>query len=50
MALAYELRCAREDARRRNIRTPLGVWACESCRHVSLSLTAFNSHLVFAHA
>jgi hypothetical protein len=50
LTLTYQLRCAREDARSRHILTPLGVWACEHCRHVSLNLNAFNSHLMAVHA
>jgi hypothetical protein len=47
VALAYHLRCAREDARARNIMTPIGVWVCEHCPQVSLTLGA---HLTHAHA
>jgi hypothetical protein len=48
--LAYHVRCAREDARVRNIMTPIGVWVCDHCPHVSLSQLAFQNHLVGAHA
>ena len=37
---AYQLHCAREDARLRGIVVPLGVWVC-GCRHVSLDRLAF---------
>jgi hypothetical protein len=47
---AYHLRCAREDARARNVVTPIGVWVCQHCPHVSLSLPAFNLHLAGVHA
>jgi len=50
LTLAYQLLCAREDARRRHIRTPLGVWACGHCRHVSLNLRSFDAHLLGVHA
>ena len=50
VALCYHVRCAREDARVRNITTPLGVWVCEHCREVSLSQHAFNDHVTAAHA
>jgi ribosomal protein L37AE/L43A len=50
IARSYRQHCAREDARVRNIVTPLGVWVCEHCRHVSLDLTGFTMHAVEAHA
>jgi ribosomal protein L37AE/L43A len=50
LRLAYVLRCARDDVRTRRIRTPAGVWACHRCQYVSLSLIAFDNHLVEAHA
>jgi hypothetical protein len=50
VVLAYHLRCAREDARARNIATPIGVWVCEHCPHVSLSLPGLHSHRADAHA
>jgi ribosomal protein L37AE/L43A len=49
IAVSYRVRCARDDARTRHIRTPLGVWACHLCSDVSLSSSAFNHHLVSAH-
>jgi hypothetical protein len=50
VALAYYVRCAREDARRHNIITPIGVWVCEHCPRVSLSQLAFNTHLAVVHS
>lgn len=50
LTLAYQLRCARDDARARQIRTPLGVWVCHLCRDVSLSSIAFNKHLASVHS
>jgi hypothetical protein len=50
LALAYRVRCAREDARARNIITPIGVWVCHHCPHVSLSQLAFQTHVVGVHA
>ncbi|SDJ46812.1 hypothetical protein SAMN05444157_3508 [Frankineae bacterium MT45] len=47
---AYQLACARQDARSRNIITPLGVWACEHCPQVSLTQFAFRTHLANLHA
>jgi len=47
--LAYHLRCAREDARTRSLVTPVGVWVCEHCPHVSLTQLGFSSHLSTAH-
>lgn len=49
LALAYRLRCARDDARSRQISTPIGVWACHLCREVSLTHLAFNKHLASVH-
>jgi len=46
---AYQLHCAREDARVRGIVVPLGVWVC-GCRHVSLDRLAFVRHLGEVHA
>jgi hypothetical protein len=45
----YQLHCAREDARRRGIVVPLGVWVC-GCQHVSLDRLAFVRHLGEVHA
>jgi hypothetical protein len=50
VSAAYQLRCAREDARVRGIKTPLGVWVCEHCPHVSLTSGLFDEHMVFVHA
>jgi GPR1/FUN34/yaaH family len=50
LVLAYGVRCARDDARQRQIRTPLGVWACHLCEHVSLNIASFDAHLVHVHA
>jgi hypothetical protein len=50
LALAYRVRCAREDARVRHVMVPLGVWVCQHCPHVSLDLPAFDAHLVALHA
>ena len=49
LALAYHLRCAREDARARNLVAPIGVWVCHFCTRVSLSQRAFYDHLVAVH-
>ena len=49
-ARAYQLMCAREDARVRNFVVPLGVWACHTCEHVSLSQWSFHRHLLEVHA
>ncbi|HJQ02651.1 MAG TPA: hypothetical protein VJ851_13710 [Jatrophihabitans sp.] len=49
LALAYRLHCAREDAKLRNIVTPIGVWVCAHCPHVSLSSGAYVAHLAGAH-
>jgi hypothetical protein len=46
---AYQLHCAREDARLRHIITPAGVWVCHHCPQVSLTQLAFTSHLAAAH-
>ncbi|SOD74937.1 hypothetical protein SAMN05892883_4131 [Jatrophihabitans sp. GAS493] len=46
---AYQLSCARQDARSRNMVTPLGVWACQHCPHVSLTLFAFRTHISSLH-
>ena len=46
---AYHLRCAREDARRRGLAVPLGVWVCD-CRHVALDKLAHLDHLLEVHA
>jgi hypothetical protein len=48
--LAYQLGCAREDAKVRNIITPIGVWVCEHCLHVSLTQLTFRTHLAASHA
>jgi hypothetical protein len=45
LAVGYWLRCAREDARARDIVTPAGVWACAHCAHVSLTERAFAAHV-----
>lgn len=50
VARAYVLRCAREDARVRNIVVPVGVWACDLCPHVSLDALSFRNHLAGMHA
>jgi len=36
--------------RRRDIITPLGVWVCEHCPHVSLTQLGFHNHLFSEHA
>lgn len=43
--LAYEVRCARDDARARHLKVPTGVWACHHCEHVSLDQRTFREHL-----
>ena len=45
----YQLHCAREDARKRGIVVPLGIWVC-GCDHVSLDRLAFVRHLGEVHA
>jgi ribosomal protein L37AE/L43A len=50
LVLAYQVRCAREDAKLRRIVTPIGVWVCARCPHVSLSTGAYLAHLAGAHA
>jgi hypothetical protein len=50
LSVAYQLRCAREDARVRGIKTPLGVWVCQHCPHVSLTSRLSDEHMVFVHA
>jgi hypothetical protein len=50
LGLAYYLRCAREDARARNIIAPIGVWVCDLCARVSLSQRSFHDHLAAVHA
>jgi hypothetical protein len=50
VSLVYHLRCAREDARVRNIAAPIGVWVCEHCPHMSFSRPGLNDHLAHAHA
>jgi hypothetical protein len=49
VSLAYQLRCAREDARARNITAPIGVWVCQQCAHMSFTLPNLNAHLATAH-
>lgn len=50
LALMYRLHCAREDAKLRKIVTPVGVWVCEHCPHVSLTTGAHRAHRAGAHA
>ena len=50
LATAYRLHCAREDAKLRNLVTPIGVWVCQHCPHVSLSTDGYLDHLAAAHA
>ncbi len=42
--MAYDLLCAREDARSLGLRTPDGVWACRPCRAVFLTDFAYVVH------
>jgi hypothetical protein len=49
VALAYHLRCARDDARARHLLTPTGVWACHHCAHVSLDQRTYRDHLAGVH-
>jgi hypothetical protein len=50
IALVYHLSCAREDARARDIVTPIGVWVCHRCTRVSFSQRSFHDHLAGVHA
>jgi hypothetical protein len=49
LKLAYDLRCARDDARSRHLITPTGVWACHHCEHVSLDQRTFREHISGVH-
>ena len=44
LRLAYHLRCAREDARHRGLRVPVGVWFCDHCRLLMWERHAFLRH------
>lgn len=40
----YQLRCAREDAARLQVRVPSGVWFCALCRLVLLDHDSIVAH------
>ena len=46
---AYQLCCAREDARVRHVVIPAGVWVCQHCPHFSFDATRLRDHLAYAH-
>ena len=48
-ALAYRLRCAREDMRRLKLKSPIGVWQCAHCEHVALARNTFWLHFNAVH-
>ena len=43
-SVMYSVICARDEARQRGIRTPLGVRFCEHCRLVMWERAAFMRH------
>jgi len=45
LRLAYQLRCAREDARALGLRAPDGVWSCGPCHTVFLDNLEYVVHL-----
>jgi hypothetical protein len=49
-AQAYHLACARDDAAKRKITVPDGVWVCDHCDQGLLELTALREHIRTQHA
>lgn len=50
VAQAYHLACARDDAAKRKITIPSGVWVCDHCHEALLELHALREHVRTRHA
>jgi ribosomal protein L37AE/L43A len=44
VVLAYQLICAREDARNRGLSLPQGIWRCEHCGLITWDQQTFAAH------
>ncbi len=45
IVLAYQLTCARDDARARGLQAPSGIWFCDCCREVWWEKASFDRHM-----